>query len=320
MIIEMGLEKMIAAAGSYQRSSWRRLSVATLFVLAFSSSISEAATPTEVHNAVKKVIAKVRLLHDANFSNADAPSIQPEGRKPRHVLQLSRTVLDKANTLATINGGATVSVPPMPSREVKPDDVLDSVHATDRVIAGLMPIFGVEAAADAVMPAGKKTPNDVYASLHQLSTMIDGLGIPATVPNDVYRISKTITLELTDMVQRSGLSMPAPPEASAGKKPQEVYDRAFDLAAALRQMLLKRPNFEPAGGLTEPQSHAGPIKPEQVRYVLNDLLAEVASMEVAAGYQKKIMLASVASGMTPSDVYDELTKALSLVEAMTSNG
>jgi len=266
------------------------------------------------------VIAKVRLLHDANFTKTAAPPIQPEGRKPRHVLQLSRTVMDKANTLAMINGGNTVAVPPIPSREVKPDDVLDSVRATDQVIAGLLPIFGVEAAADAVAPVGKKTPNDVYAALYRLSKMIDGLGIPATVPNDVYRIAETIAQELKDMVRRSGLSLPIPPKASAGKKPQEVYDRAFDLAGAFQQMLRKQPDFAPAGGLAEPQIHKGPIKPEHVRYVLNDLLAEVASMQVAAGYQKKIVLTSVASGMTPSDVYDELTKALSLVEVMTSNG
>ncbi|MGI9419507.1 MAG: hypothetical protein ACR2RA_16895 [Geminicoccaceae bacterium] len=210
-------------------------------------------------------------------------------------------------------------MPSIPTREVKPDDVLDSVRATDRVISGMLPIFGVEAAADAATPAGKKTPNDVYAALFQLSKMIDGLGIPATVPNDVYRIAETISQELTDMVQRSGLSMPAPPEASAEKKPQEVYDSAFDLAVAFQQMLRKRPEFAPAGGLTGPQNHKGPIEPEHVRYVLNDLLAEVASMQAAAGSQKKVVLASVASGMTPSDVYDELVKSIALVEVMTSN-
>ena len=302
-----------------QRWHGARLLAAAIFGLAFLSATAEAATPTDVYNAVDEVIAKVERLHHANFSNSDVPSIRPEGRKPRHVLQLSRTVLDKANTLAMINGSATIAVPPIPSREVKPDDVLESVRATDRVIAGLLPVFGIEAVADRATGGGKKMPNDVYAALNRLSKMIDGLGIPATVPNDVYRIAETLTSELTDMVQRSGLSMPALPEASAGKKPKEVYDHAFDVADALRQFLRKQPELAPAGGLTEPQRYEGPIKPEHVRFVLNDLLAEVASMQVAAGQQKKIVLASVASGRTPSDVYDQLTHALALIEVMTTH-
>ena len=239
---------MALTAGSGQRWCWRRPLVATIFVLATSNAATEAATPTDVYNAVDGVIAKAQLLHEANFSSSDASSIQPEGRNPRHVLQLSRTVLDKANGLATINGGATVPVPPIPSREVTPADVLESVRATDEVIAGLLPIFGVEAAADPTVTGGKKTPNDVYAALYRLSKMIDGLGIPATVPNDVYRIAETITSELEDIVQRSGLPMPAPPKASAGKKPKEAYDRAFELVDALQQLLEKRPEFTPAGG------------------------------------------------------------------------
>ncbi len=311
---------MMAAARSCQRWQWGRLFAATFFGLAISSSLAEATTPTDVYRAVDEVITKVERLHHANFSNGDASLIQPEGRKPRHVLQLSRTVLDKANTLAVINGSATFAVPPLPSREVKPADVLQSVRATDRVIAGLLPIFGVEAVADTATVDGKKTPNDVYAALNHLSKMIDGLGIPATVPNDVYRIAETITSELTDMAVRSGLSMPALPKASTGKKPNQVYDRAFDVADALQDFLQERPEFTPVGGLTEPQRHEGPIKPEHVRFVLNDLLAEIASIQVAAGHQKKIVLASAASGRTPSDVYDQLTKALALIEVMTTNG
>lgn len=121
------------------------------FLLAFSSSTVEAATPTDVFQAVDHVIAKVRLLHGANFSDADAgvQSIRPTGRKPRHVLQFSRTILDKANTLASINRSTTAPVPPIPSREITPADVLASVEATDRVIAGLLPIFGVETMVDA---------------------------------------------------------------------------------------------------------------------------------------------------------------------------
>lgn len=311
---------MTAADRSCPRWNWRHLLVAAFLVLVLPSSIAEAATPTDVFNAVDGVIAKVQRLHDANLSNGDASSIHPKGRKPRHVLQLSRTVLDKANTLAAINGGATIAVPPIPSREVKPDDVLEAVRALDRVISGLLPIFGAAAVADSTATGGKKTPNDVYEALYRLSKMIDGLGIPATVPNDVYRIAETITSELTDMVQRSGLSMPPPREASAGIKPKQVYDRAFDVADALQQFLQERQEFAPAGGLTKPQRHEGPIKPEHVRFVLNDLLAEIASMQVAAGHQKKIMLASVASGRTPSDVHDQLTKALALIEVMTTNG
>jgi len=290
-------------------------------LLAVSSSMADAATPSDVFRAVNEVIVKARLLHDANLSDETMgdQSIEPTDRKPRHVLQLSRTVLDKANGLAVINGSTTVPVPPIPNREVKPDDVMESIKATSRVMAGLLPIFHVEAIVDTAAPAGKKSPNDVYAALYQLSAMIDGLGIPATVPNDVYRIADTIALELEDIVKQSGSTLPVLTGSSAGKTPKDVYDRAFELTDAVQRLLKKRPNLRPAGGFTTPQQHAGAIKPEHVRYVLNDLLAEIASMQVAGGNQKKIELASIASGRTPSDVYDRLTNAIALVEVMIAN-
>ena len=314
-------ENTVSAAGSHQRTDLRPVGVMAACILTFFSSVTHAATPTDVFRAVDDVIAKVRLLHDANLSEADAgdQSIQPTDRKPRHVLQLSRTVLDKANGLAMINGGMVVPVPPIPNREVKPDDVLTSIEATDSVITSLLPIFHVEATANRAAPADKKTPNDVYAALYRLSALIDGLGIPATVPNDVYRIAETIISELVDIVEQSGMPMPARAPASTEKSPKDVYNRAFELTDSLQQLLEKRPDLVPDGGFTMPQQHKGKIKPEHVRYVLNDLLAEVASIHVAMGSQEKIVLASIASGRTPSDVYDQLTNAIALVEVMIAN-
>ncbi len=300
--------------------------VALLPVIAFlflilPVSTAKAATPSEAYRAVIEVIAEVRLLHDANYSSAEdgVASIRPESRRPRHVLQMARTVLAKANMLATINGGGTAPVPPMPTREVTPGDVIEAVNKVSQVIAGLKSIYGVRGGPGSTPAPGKKNPNDVYAALHRLSSMIDGLGIPATVPNDVYQIADTIVFELESMAKRYGISSKPVMTKSAGKNPNDVYAHAFKLASAMRRLVQSRPNLAPAGGLTVPFKDTGKIKPEQVRYALNDLLAEIASMKIATGDLEEVRLAPIPSGTTPSNVYDRLTEALSLVERMADN-
>ncbi len=297
------------------------LSGIVVLLLVLPISAAKAATPSEVYRAVSEVIAEVRLLHDANFSSADngLTSIRPENRRPRHVLQMARTVLVKANLLATINGGGTSPVPPMPTREVTPSDVIEAVNEISQVVTGLKPIFGVQAAPGSTPAPGSKTPSDVYAALYQLSSMIERLGIPATVPNDVYQIADTIVFELKSIAKRYDIPLDTVAAKSAGKKPNDVYKRAFKLAAAMDNLIQTRPSLAPAGGIIMPFRETGMIKPEQVRYALNDILAEISAMKIALGDQEEVRPAPAPSGTTPSNVYDRLTEALRLVERMADN-
>lgn len=292
-----------------------------IYLLAFPLLPAEATTPTEVFQAVSNVTAEIRLLHDANFTSAKngAPSIHTENRKPRHVLQLARTVLMKANNLALINGGAMVPVLAMPAREITPGDVLAAVQLTTKVIEGLKPIFSISHKAEPVVANGKKTPSEVYAALYNLSEMIDELGIPATVPNDVHQIAETILLEVTAMARRHDVPVPSRKVASSGKTPKEVYERSFEIVGAFNRLIAKRPELAPKGGLTVPYRHSGAIKPAHVRYALNDLLAEVASMRVAMGDKSEVQLAPLVPGTTPSTVYDRITETLAIIEALTSH-
>jgi hypothetical protein len=282
---------------------------------------SYAITPTDVFRAVTEAQAEVRLLHDANFSSADAglQVIKPENRRPRHVLQLARTVLRKANQLAFINGGVTVSEPAMPNREVLPEDVLAVVQTTMRQVRSLKPVFGVQATAQASSPSGTKSPNDVYAALYELSQMIDRLGIPVVVPNDVHQIAATIKSELALIAKAYDAPVPQSFSPSAAKTPKDVYARAFELFDAFGRLTAAHPELTPPGGLTIPYRQDGAIKPAHVAYALNDLLAEVGAMKIAGGDATPVRPVTMKGGMTPAHVYDRLSEALAVVEALSNH-
>lgn len=293
--------------------------IAAVFLLLAGAAFSTAAatTPTDVFREVDGIITDVVHLHDANFTDASGSLVQSEGRRPRHVIQLARTVLKKANLLASINGSATAPMPWMPTWEITPTDVMHVVQPTAEVIDKLKPVFGVETSPDPVSSAGAKNPDDVYAALYLLSQMIDGLGIPRSVPNDAYQIADTIVSQLTILAGRYDVPRRLPSSGNRGKKTDDVYAHAFKLVHAIDRLIAARPELDPTGGVALRHRRSGRVDQEHVIHSLNDLLAEVIAMRVAIGDKKRAGEPRPASGMDPSDVYNRLSDALAIVEDLS---
>ncbi|MDH3659938.1 MAG: hypothetical protein OEU92_07905 [Alphaproteobacteria bacterium] len=306
--------KMLGGHGCKQRGRAGRcagLVVATALFLGPIASQATEITAADGFRAASDLVAEVRLLHDANYTTPPGNKLlRKQTVYPRHVLQLARTVLRKANTLAWISGGETVLLGPMPTQMVRPSDVLEKLEATDWVIQGLKPIFGV---AVEIAPApldASKTPNDVYAALYRLSQMIDGLGIPKTVPNDIYQLADAIVFELAIIRDHYGApKVPLQPR-DRGKDLRDVYGRVFVLADTLGQLAAARPELAPVGGVIRPSRRRG------VTYALNDILADVVEMRATTGRLDQAERGQVVSGMTPSHVYQRLDAALAIIRAL----
>lgn len=308
---------------------------ALVLVLSFPTVI-EATTSADVLRAVSDLTAEVRLLHDANFTAAPGKKVsRSQTLHPRHVLQMTRTVQQKANTLAMLNGADIVAVGPMPTRKVKSADVMARIDAVAWVIDGMKPIFGVKAM---IKPAPKRedaTPNDVYSALHQLSQMIDGLGNPRTVPNDIYKIVDSIVFELEilarhylkphqvgdqDITGHNGAwNADLRPERKT-KTLRTIYNRTFALAEALDRLIASRPELAPNGGVLRPYRRRGIINADHVSYALNDVLADVVAMKATTGDLTLAQSKRLASGMTPDHVNSRLQDALRIVEMLTDEG
>lgn len=280
-------------------------------------SKAEATTTTDVFHAVNEIISEVVRLHDANFTNASGSMIRSEGRLPRHVMQMARTVLKKANLLASINDGTIAPMPWLPSWEITPTDVMIVVQPTAQLIQELKPVFGVEGNVAPASSEGSKDPDDVYAALYFLSQMIDGLGIPRSVPNDAYQIADTIVSQLMILAHRYDVPLRPPRAGNPGKKTHDVYAHAFELVHAIDRLIAARPELDPTGGVALMHQRSGRIDQEHVIHTLNDLLAEVVAMRAAIGDKKQVREPKPVSGMDPSDVYNRLSDALAIVEDLS---
>jgi len=300
------------------------------------SAAAEATVPADVLRRVSELQGEVRLLHDANFTVASAkPISRSQTLRPRHVLQLARTVQHKINTLAMLNGAETILVGPMPTRKISPADVLARIEAIAWVIEGVKSVVGVEALVEFAPRRANATPNDAYSALYQLSQMIDGLGNPRTVPNDLYNIVDSIVFELEilkhhhlkphqfwdqDLSDDSGTSNVDLRPASNGKTLADIYDGTFALAEALDGLIASRPDLAPTGGILRPYRWRAIINADQVSYALNDVLADVVAMKATTGDLTLASSKRPASGMTPTHVYERLQDAMRIVALLAVEG
>lgn len=275
-------------------------------------------TPDDVYRIVETVNSELRLFHE--FNDIPAPT-EPNlavltPRRPRHVLQNARKVLLQVQLLRKINGLPEKALPPEPTREVRPADVKEIVDRIAEDISDLRPIFGIKQIAEPISKPSGKSPTDVYGRLRRTSVLVNALGIPEIVPNDVYRVALTILSDLELIRSHRGSTVTAEISAeSTGKKPEDVYEVASKLLAEL-ETLTRKPDFAIPGGVVLLTSPAGRIVPEDVMILLNSILAEISAIKVKLGISQSTQIAPAQAGKTPSHVYDAVQFALVAVRAL----
>ncbi|WP_282609888.1 hypothetical protein [Pelagibius sp. Alg239-R121] len=302
------------------RSIFGGLAVLSAFAVSVPASAQDA-TPSHVYQVVDNINAELSLLLEADDSVAlvdkSAPALTP--RKPRHVIQKAREVFLKVQLLRRINGLPVTELQPFPVRAIKPADVKGMVEVVLTDLRGLREPFAVSADAEpAALPEGK-TPTDVYGNLTKTSAWIDGLGMPKTVPNDVYRVALTIVSDLQKVRIARGMTDDIAVESvSSGKKPNQVYKLGVQLLERIGE-LAKNERFAISGGVVMPNLREGKITPAHVIDILNNVQAEVVAMKLAVGASDPSDIIAAPAGKTPSDVYDALETALQMVETLQVN-
>lgn len=278
-----------------------------------------AITPDDVYRITGTINGELKLLHESNESmpvvDTNAPELTP--RRPRHVMQKAREVLLKVQLLRRINGLDENELPPLPLREVRPADVKVVIDLIRRDLAALRSIFGVTEVPFTVPILTGKTPTDVYGDLVRAGEMLDGLGIPKIVPNDVYRVALTIIGDLEKVRAARGLTEPVPLQrGSRDKRPSDVYAKAAELLRTLRTLTSENPGFQIPGGIVLLNQRSGRIEPAHVMDLLNNILAEISAIKVKVGARSLTEFAPPQAGKTPSHVYDPVATALLLAETL----
>ena len=315
--MEMG--KIISAYGLRVARNFT-LTIGLLIALS-STSYAQNVSPSHVYQVVDNVVIELSLLNEANSSSANkdknAPEVLP--RKPRHVIQKAKEVLQKIQLLRKLNRLSENTIPNFPVSEVKPADVKLMVNRILDDLADLRDKFSVTAPASNAALATGKTPTDVYKHLQTANLLIGGLGIPKPVPNDVYRIALTIIGDLNLVREAQGkahkLYMLA--TSSKGIKPKAVLEKSIELISVLKvKSETSGDRLKVPGGVIIPNMRGGKINPGHVQYALNNALAEIAAMKVAAGSTSYTVIAPPQSGKTPSDVYYAVLTALEIARGL----
>jgi hypothetical protein len=165
--------------------------VALFLCLPMARLAAQDIMPAHVNQVVDNLIAELALLHEADFAayRTGPEPAMPTQRRPRHVIQKARSVMEKIQMPRFINGLEVARFDPLPVREVEPGDV--KALADDMLLSlrELKPVFGVTATPEPAARVLGTTPTEVYAKLVRADDMIDALGLPAVVPNDVWRVA-----------------------------------------------------------------------------------------------------------------------------------
>jgi len=285
-------------------------------LLSFSANAADV-TPSHVFQVVDNINNELTLLHEANHSTATVSARKMTQRRPRHVFQKAREVLLNVQNLRKLNGLSFNPVPPFPTTEITPGNVRKIMDQILADLKGLRPVLGVKKTATAApLPSGKN-PTDVYINIDNAGQSISSLGIPAIVPNDVYRMVATLVNEMRLVVKAAGGDATiAMKDGSKRKKPKHVYSEVYGLLEDLKAACAKKSSYCLPGKLVLPTKPTGRIKPAEVLDVVNNALADVGALKVVLGVKTPTQLVDPVSGKTPSNVYDGVLTARALAASL----
>lgn len=293
------------------------LSYLTLFFATAASA--QSAKPADVLVVIDTVRANVEKLYEASLKEVpSAPRLSLTLRRPRHVYRKANEVFLKVQVLRQLNGLKRNSPPIPPTSEITPGNVRDLVSAVAADVNELLPVYWAKASTDEPDKKDGVTPTDVYQGLNQLSFLIDGLGIPGVVPNDVHSVARLVHLDMREIyqVKKNVVFEDAGLTPATGKSPADVYNKAFELMESIRVYTLADEASAIPGGVTLPNKDTGAIKPANVMELTNNILAELGSLKIVSGVPATTPQEIHSSGMTPSNVFDELAQAQVILEAL----
>jgi len=265
-------------------------------------------TPSKVFQVTEDVLAQLNRMLDASLTkpNFTKARLEIPARMPRHVLQQGLNVRSKIQILKRVNGIKSSEITTPPVKEVTPGDVLKVSEAILAELVEFDKAFGLTPFKKQAKLIDGKTPTDVYINLLRAETMITQLGIPGTVPNEVYNTAVSVSKEIEFLRIAKGKIKPIdPPSSSIGKTPGDAYTLAFYALKGL-QGLSKKKEYNVPKGITLPEKLKKGITPVDVQQLLIYCLAELSSMKVSAGLKDKLILPPPAAGQTPSTVFDQL--------------
>lgn len=299
----------------------KTLAAASLLVaLAFTVPAAAAeTTASDDYQVIDTINAELTLIHKANGSKPkpdhDAPVLTE--RRPRHVIQKAREVLNNVEILHDMQEIEREAVPAFTSdHEVTDEDVKIYLEHILSEVRKLTPTYGVKKhAAKAPLPKGK-TDTDVYAHLEEINLSLEGLGIREVRPFDVYREIMVVIHDLELMREARGVTGKIDVGRTKGKSAGDVYEGTFQILADLKALTESSPKYKIPGGVVMPNKRSGELTPEHTMDLLDEVLGETSALKVTLGVNKPSMFSMPKSGRMPTNAFDAVQMARALVKSL----
>lgn len=282
------------------------------------ASYAEKITPNQVFQVTEDILAQLQRLHDANLSIPNLVHVDTKlpARLPRHVYQQALNLRFKIQLLKQVNGLKPRKIEATGVKEITPQDVLQEVQIIlDELIEFDKP-FNLPAFKKQAKPAEGKTPTDVYINLQRAQEMVVQLGIPDTIPNEVFNTALAVSEEIKLVAAASGKKTDVEaPSPSIGKKPADAYSLAYYALKGIKG-LTQKPEYTISNGVELPKRKTRNISPKDVQQLLLFCLAELSAMKVTVGATTPMTIREPAGGQTPTSVFNKLGLVNRQIQAM----
>lgn len=281
---------------------------------------AQGVKPEHVYQVTKAVGAELAALNGENFTTA-SKAVKPNApAMPRHVFFLARDQWRKVQLLRFMNGLVTHQLNDVSVRNVTPGEVKTLVDRLLIETQELRPAYGLGESNVSVPLVPDKKPTDVYESLKQVAAELKALGLPATVPNDVYKVALTVTQSMHKIAQKRGVKVDTSSlKDELGRTPADAYAASIELMQELKALTDQSQVFTVPGGISIPDAKSGAISPDDVIENLSRSLADIMAVMNTTGADSVLVYAPYIGGKTPSDVYTEIKRAHLIVAALRDN-
>ena len=296
----------------------RNLIFTVTYCLAWpSAAFAQSITPSHVFQVVDQVNAELALIYEADLATPPKPAAKPETakRNPGHVIARARNALLKLQTLRYVNGLTLKSVPNSAVRKIVPADVKGIVDQLLVDVRELRGVYKVSKQTPKVALKTGKSPTDVYNNLSASLALIDGLNIPKTAPNDVYRTAMSIIKDIEMVRARAGAKTAvAKAKKSKAKKPLDAYRQGYALLKSIQALGAKSAKMAALSKIVLPTEKTAKVSPATVLELLDNVSSELLPLKAIVGATQPSTTAKPQSGKTPSDVYDITAYAQALID------
>ncbi len=285
-----------------------------LCLLLVNALFASVKTPSDVYSEsliLKQMLERLRL---ENGLKEPLEEIELQRDKlPRHVLQKSIEVLRKVDKYREIHGMGAITVPPVPSRDITPQDVYKNVERLKEEVALLL-VNKADRKNFVYKQFYNKTPSDVYRELWIISLGFDALLGQGFTPTDVYAQTEQI-VELIQFLRQSQrekkqVTLPA---LKANQHPNHALYKSVELIAKISKAEKKLWMH----AVPIPKVEQKVISPTEVYDSLQTVIAELNRISRRLGLERDFALKAPTGKKTPADVVQNLEYAIALLPSFS---